>query len=118
MTAVIARETVRLTQGDFENEGDARSIRALLFGAMLDKAEPIVQHYRSDLYHDALWIDKHVNGEFTWYWMLRKHGTHVGTDLSDAVAVFGRDDFNVYYKVTLVRDRLARWNVIFEELTR
>jgi hypothetical protein len=109
-------ETVRLTNGDFKEEGEARSIRALLFGAMLDRAEPIVQHYRSDLYHDALWINEFIHGEFTWYWMLRQHGTHVGTDLSEAVKVFGRNDYNVYFKVTLVRDRTANWNVIFETL--
>jgi hypothetical protein len=123
MTATLATlatpgtvETVRLTSGSFKEEGDARSIRALLFGAMLDRAELIVQHYRSDLFHDALWIEKHVTGEFSWYWMLRKHGTHVGTDLSDALAVFGRDDVNIYFKVTLTRDRTTAWCVTFETL--
>jgi hypothetical protein len=115
-TAPGTIETVRLTQGSFDNQDEARSIRALLFGAMLDRAENVVQAYRSDLFHDALWLDKYVTGEFSWYWMLRRHGTHVGTDLQAAVDVFGRDNYNVYYKVSLTLDRLSRWVVTFETL--
>ena len=51
------------TSGDFTKAVDTRSIRALLFGAMLDRAQSVVELYRSDLFHDALWIEKYVAEE-------------------------------------------------------
>ena len=33
------------------------SVRALLFGEMVTRSQPVM-HYPSDLYHDALWIER------------------------------------------------------------
>lgn len=106
-------ETVTLTNGEFDNDGEARSLRALLFGAMLDRAESVVKHYRSDLFHDALWIEKYVASEMAWFWMVRTYGTHIGTDLGAAYTTWGKDADNVTYKVTLTKTRIS-WQVSFE----
>lgn len=117
MTVSLAKpllvESVRLTHGDFANEGDARSIRALLFGELVKRATPI-ESYHSDLFHDALWIDKYVTGEFTWYWMVHDSGTHIGTDLAAAVHVYGSHSTSVYYRISLTQGRLDFWIVTFE----
>lgn len=60
-------------------EEGQRSIRALLFGLIADLAWPIVEHYRSDLYHDAHWITEHVNGPGTFYFACDEWGTEIGT---------------------------------------
>lgn len=106
-------ETVPLTSGRFEHANESRSLRALLFGAMLDRADGVVKHYRSDLFHDALWIEKFVAGEMTWYWMVRTYGTHIGTDLGAAYRTWGKDADNVTYKMTLTQNRVS-WVVSFE----
>ncbi|HSU36299.1 MAG TPA: hypothetical protein VLJ88_11635 [Propionibacteriaceae bacterium] len=114
ITAPGVIETVRLSDGDFTNENEARSIRALLFAAMLERAEPVVKHYRSDLFHDALWIHNHVNGEMTWHWLVRECGTNLN-ETADTMIRLGVGPHAVYYKVTLTKCRFA-WTVTFESL--
>jgi hypothetical protein len=54
------------------------NLPALLFGAMADIAVPIVTHYRSDLYHDAMYLRETVSPTCWFYWVVRPYGTHIG----------------------------------------
>jgi hypothetical protein len=57
------------------------SFRAHLFATLLDLAVPIVEHYRSDLFHDAGWVREHVTGNPLVFWFgARSTGTNLGTD--------------------------------------
>jgi hypothetical protein len=57
--------------------GDMRSAHAILFGHMVERAEGVVRHYRSDLYHDALWLDRHFTAApFSFYWGARDRNVH------------------------------------------
>lgn len=53
----------------------------LVFGHLARIAAPIVRCYWSDLYHDAMWLQKHMTGEsFTFAWSVDDCGTLIGTD--------------------------------------
>ena len=50
---------------------------AKLFGELLQRAAPVVQHYHSDLFHDAEWLRANVNGPTHFHWMARLNGTQI-----------------------------------------
>lgn len=54
------------------------SVRALLFGVMLGLAKDKVKSYRSDLYHDAQWINEKINGPMSFDWVVHEGGTYIG----------------------------------------
>jgi hypothetical protein len=105
MATAADGEAIRLT-GWFEQIND--SVRALLFGELLKRAQPI-EHYPSDLYHDAHWIAEHVTGAMTFYWAARTWGSDIGTD-RDLVAAAAAG--KVVYRVELTCDR-GEWSVAF-----
>jgi hypothetical protein len=96
---------IRLT-GWFDQIND--SVRALLFGGMVNRSQ-LIEHYRSDLYHDARWIATNVNGPVTFYWAPRTWGTHIGTDRS---LVGTADRGKLLYRVDLICDQ-GLWSVTF-----
>lgn len=56
---------------------------AQLFGVLADLAWTRVEHYRSDLYHDARWLDRWVHGPAdVFYWGADDCGTAIGVDRS------------------------------------
>ncbi len=104
-------QVIRLTGwGTFEELGS--SIKALLFGHLVDKAiEDGVRVYRSDLFHDALWVDKHVTGECDFLWGTREYGTSIGMDdeaMRAALSVLG----GKLYRVRLFAEK-GEWHVTF-----
>ena len=58
----------------------SNAVRAHIFGELADLAAPTVKFYRSDLYHDAGWLNNHVNGPTTFFYGVRETGTHIGHD--------------------------------------
>lgn len=61
---------------------------APLFGHLADLAAPHLTNYRSDLYHDVRWLDRHaiecaLTGEPFWF-VVRASGTHIGTEANPA----------------------------------
>lgn len=57
--------------------------RAKLFETLLDAANDTVNHYRSDFYHDAVWIDRHItdDSDVDEFWFAaRVTGTSIGVD--------------------------------------
>lgn len=54
------------------------SVRCKTFGVMVELAEGKIESYRSDLYHDALWINEIVNGPMSFDWIVRDGGTFIG----------------------------------------
>lgn len=62
-------------------ETDVRSAAQFIFAELLELARPIVLSYTSDLYHDALWLERYVRGtEFSFVWSCDETGTAIGTD--------------------------------------
>jgi len=106
-------ETVRLT-GWMSFEDGATSIRALLFGALVDRAILVVQHYRSDLFHDALWIDEFVTGPTTFDYVVRESGTNLGESAKVWVSISAGDAAK-FYRVELVEDG-GLWSAVFTDV--
>lgn len=113
-------ETVRLT-GWLSFEEGATSIRALLFGAMVDRAFPVVREYRSDLYHDAQWLAEFVNGPTTFDYLVRSSGTNLSDSVnvdhnSARIAVaIGAGATAKFYRVELVEVE-GLWSAVFTDV--
>ena len=56
------------------------NVTAKLFGHLVQEAMPVLQNYHSDLYHDALWLDRNVTGETTFYYAVDDMGTSIGQE--------------------------------------
>lgn len=54
------------------------TIRACVFGKMVELAKDVVTNYVSDLYHDAMWIALTLDGPCSFEYVVRDYGTHVG----------------------------------------
>jgi hypothetical protein len=97
----------------FENDGDYRLIepaKGLMFGKLVDLSIEVVQHYRSDYYHDAKWIQEHVDGPSTFYYGFREWGTSIGTD--PKLVAYGNDKL---FRVDLVLSE-HEWFVVLTEM--
>ncbi len=110
MTTATETTTHRLTGRDEDWASIGTSVKALLFGKLLDLASSTVEHYRSDFFHDACWIEKHVHGPTVFFFGFRQWGTSIGTD-RQAVA-YGND---VAYSIVLTSDR-GDWYATIEPL--
>lgn len=90
---------------------DAQStVRAVVFGKMIELGRDRIKHYRSDLYHDAMWIASHLTGAMSFDWMARDSGTWIG----DIVAEIRDDEFTdmVKYRFEIINvDRKWTLNV-------
>lgn len=52
----------------------------LIFGHLVKLAQPYVERYHSDLYHDAMWICRNVPGTACSFWFgADSDGTAIGT---------------------------------------
>lgn len=63
--------------GDFEDRGS--TIKAKIFEVLVVLSEFRLKSYRSDLFHDALWLDK-VAGPEVFCWSVRESGTYLGDE--------------------------------------
>jgi hypothetical protein len=59
---------------------DMDHMRAKLFGMLVERGAPLVEHYRSDFYRDAQWMMEHVNGPLVFWFGADECGTAIGTD--------------------------------------
>lgn len=87
---------------------DAQStIRAVLFGTMVDLARDRIKHYRSDLYHDALWISENITGPRQFDWVVRESGTFIG----EVVQYVSDDDWTdtVRYRFDIRVENDRKW---------
>lgn len=83
-------------------EDAASSVKAFVFEKMLELGRDTIKHYNSDLYYDAVWLEKNLDGELNFEWIARESGTHIG----DAAETINDDwvghnsvryKFNVYH---------------------
>ena len=104
-------ETRSLCYGSWETSGS--TIKATIFGLLIELAEGRMTNYRSDLWHDARWIDEYVTGPMEIQWVLRDWGTHIGE--SAATYNYGNFGGNAWkYKFEL-EDNDGKWNLTIYE---
>lgn len=94
----------------------ARPVRALLFGEMVRRAAPIMEHYQSDLFHDAMWINENVHGECAFDWSIRPTGTCLSDSPDPATNDVAIAAAAVRYRVELVIER-STWTAIFTRVS-
>ncbi len=60
---------------------DLNQVPALVFGHLADLCAPVLQAYRSDLYHDAMWLTEHVTGQaVSFFFAFTDSSTYIGDD--------------------------------------
>jgi hypothetical protein len=84
----------------------ASTCRAFVFGEMVELANGRVNQYRSDLYHDALWLNEFLKEEMQFDWVVREWGTFIGT----SAANYGISDKDLKYRFEIINDN-GRWSV-------
>jgi hypothetical protein len=75
--------------GRYDTFGEAElTIRAKTFGQLVKLAQEAgIARYQGDLYHDAQWIEKYVDGPMEFTFAADQWGTLIGTDTNyDTVA--------------------------------
>ncbi len=81
-------------------------VRSLLFGEMVRRAFHRLEQYQSDLYHDALWLERFVTGPTTFWWLVRDYGTHMSSDLGYFAHIFAaHGSAGDFYRVDVRNDR-------------
>jgi hypothetical protein len=94
---------------DEMKEDHRRSICAKLFGELVKLTSGTVEHYVSDLYHDAQWINKHIGGVCEFYYSFDNWGTAIGANMEDVQAMRADN----LHKVSVVVERYS-WKAIIE----
>lgn len=115
---VTTTEKVRLYGWIDDFAEGARPIRAILFGEMVRRATPIMEHFQSDLFHDAIWINENVNGVTAFDWLIRPSGTNLSANpdptLNDArIGVkIGAGEGAAFYRIELISED-GYWSALF-----
>lgn len=83
------------------------SIRAKVFGHMVELAQNRVNYYKSDLFHDALWLKGEMTGPMSFEWIARESGTHIG----EVCRYVKDDDWSdlARYRFEILGDEKSRW---------
>lgn len=92
-----------------------QTIKAKTFEKMLGLAKERVNHYQSDLWHDALWINEYITGACSFDWVARESGTFIGMSASQCKL----EDWEkaVLYRLEIV-ENVDRWTLyIYEAVT-
>lgn len=83
------------------------SIRAKVFGHLVELSRDRVKFYQSDLFHDAIWLKEEMTGPMSFEWIARESGTHIGE-----VCQYVKDDeFTncTRYRFEVLGDEKNRW---------
>lgn len=112
----LPQESVRL-YGWVEDWREAQSpVRALLFGQLVKRTWGVLEHYPSDLYHDAQWVRENVNGPTEFLFMARLNGTDIG-DLAQVQERITGSEPRTLYHVALTVER-GQWTATFTTLVK
>lgn len=89
--------------------------RPLLFGIMVNKAAKVTEHYISDLYWDAMWLNERLHDAGSFYWAARSWGCNMGTD--PTLVGYGMDGTDQTFEMYRV-DVFSRKGMWFARFTR
>lgn len=82
---------------------------SLIFGQLAKRAAPVITHYHSYLFWDAMWVHTNVRDSRSFYWGVDEYGTSIGDDPSHA-----RSCRRSVYRVSVLHDERDRWTMSFE----
>lgn len=98
------------------------SIKARLFGALMELALPILKCYRSDMYHDACWVEgmslpTSDDAPFSFLYGVRDSGTSVGNDDEETLEYFPKFHPHVWrLTLSFSGESLQRYELTVEKL--
>lgn len=75
---------------DPTSERDFGPVRSMLFGKLLERS--VTEHYKSDLYHDAIWLEQQLHASpepIDFLFLTREWGTHIGWPSDESNAYWG-----------------------------
>jgi hypothetical protein len=83
---------------------------AAAFGKMVELCAPVLRHYHSDLYHDAVWLFRTVEqtgDDVVVWWAFNESGT----------CIAATDEYNMHrehkYVILFIKDKVTgRWDAI------
>lgn len=104
-TPIPTAETTFLRYDEDMSESTLDSVRAALFGVLVELAQSRVKHYQSDLYHDAIWIKANVSGPTGFFYGVRESGTDIRPDDVDLVRKYNPHT----WRVELTRTDRGKW---------
>lgn len=84
---------------------DSLTLQAAVFDVIAEISFPIIEQFRSDLFHDALWIRNTVNGPMSFYFSLNESGTYI---YSENVGIRRKYMYRIDCNMD---DRLEKWTV-------
>jgi hypothetical protein len=88
------------------------SVRSGLFGELCKLAWPFIEHYHSDLYHDARWLDTYVLEPMVLFYSANDCGTVIGCE-ERYVRLRGSGGL---WRIELTVTPRGRWEVHITEL--
>lgn len=109
MTIIVNTTAEVIFRSNAPFEEYSNMIRSLVFERLVHLARPIVERNHSDLYHDALWLNKVLSGPMDFYYGVRPGGTCITRDL-EIVEIIGSQTI---YHVELSRVDMS-W-ILFTE---
>lgn len=91
----------------------ASSIKQLTFGELVKLATPVLKRYHSDLWHDAKWLELHLQDNaqegVTWYYATCDSGTAIGTERSYiAIRIEGHAEGQLW-RCRIMQDGKGAW---------
>lgn len=105
------RTRINLCSGYALNElGTLTSVRAGVFGELVKLAAPVLEHYHSDLFHDAEWLGKYLNGPMEFYFSVDDSGTCIGID--ERVTLYRAKHYHI---IVALDERLDKWSLEIRE---
>jgi hypothetical protein len=109
MTETIQKTFLRADED--MSESTLESVRAALFGVLVELAQPHVKYYQSDLYHDAGWVKRHLIGPLEFFYAVSDSGTEIGTD--EKLVRLIRP---IAWRVSVTRSERGRWEAVTTRL--
>lgn len=84
-------------------------VKSTTFGVLVELSEGVIKNYRSDLFHDAKWIEENVTGPRQFDWVVRTSGTFLG----DVIKHLKMEDWDGSVKYRMeIRNNDGHWVLV------
>lgn len=103
---------MRIFLAGWGDDMERLGVRQRTFGHLVRLALPYIEHYHSDLYHDAKWLEKYLTPGEPFYYGVDAWGTDIGTD-RNLVEAFNRENL---WKITVENKNGGAWYITIERV--
>jgi len=82
--------------------------RSLVFGELVKAGADVIEHYHSDLYYDALWVEHKVVADVPFVYGVREYGTFISEGGGDMVKL-AKEHNDEVWSCVVSQDSDGRW---------